>query len=127
MKYDYTVLYDADCGFCKRTLRRLLDRDKGQRLRSVPIQSAEGDTLLAGIDPDRRLSSWHLVAPDGSVHSGGDALIVVLGLLPRGARLSSLLARFPRATQAGYAWVARNRTTISRLTRPRRRNCAHCG
>ncbi len=126
MRGDHIVLYDADCGFCKRSLRRLLDRDRDHRLRSVAIQDPEADRLLAGIDPQQRLSSWHLAEPDGTVHSGGEALIVVLRLLPRGHRLAAMFARFPRATDAGYRWVARNRATISRITRPRRRDCAHC-
>jgi len=120
-----TILYDGECGFCKRMLRRVLDRDVHHRLRSAAIQDPEGQELLAGMDPDLRMSSWHLVDPDGTIHSGGEALVIVLRLLGR-PRLAALLERFPRLTDAGYRFVARNRTTISRLTRPRRRGCAHC-
>ena len=39
----WPVLYDADCGFCKWSLDKLLAWDRRQRLRPVAIQSAEGE------------------------------------------------------------------------------------
>ncbi|MBM6700626.1 DUF393 domain-containing protein, partial [Bifidobacterium pullorum subsp. saeculare] len=65
------VLYDSDCGFCKWSLDKLLAWDRRRALRPVPIQSGEGQRLLAPIPEARRLDSWHLIAPDGAIHSAG--------------------------------------------------------
>jgi predicted DCC family thiol-disulfide oxidoreductase YuxK len=115
-----TVLYDADCGFCKRLLRQLLRWDARHKLRPVALQDAEADTLLRGMDAERKMASWHLVAPDGTIYSGGAALAPLLRLLPGGGPPAALFAALPPLTDRGYRFVARNRQTISRLTHSRR-------
>jgi predicted DCC family thiol-disulfide oxidoreductase YuxK len=109
------VLYDADCGFCRWTLAKLLAWDRGRRLRPVPIESAEGDRLLERLDRDARLASWHLVEPDGQRYSAGAAAPRLLRRLPGGGAPAALLARFPRRSEQLYAWVARNRGAFGRL------------
>ena len=52
-----TVLYDADCGFCRWSVGRLLALDRAGHLMPEPIQSAVGERLLAGIPPAERLDS----------------------------------------------------------------------
>ncbi len=52
-----TVLYDVDCGFCRWTMARVLAWDRRRRLRPVAIQDAEGEALLARLDPAARLES----------------------------------------------------------------------
>ncbi|TMK60871.1 MAG: DUF393 domain-containing protein, partial [Actinobacteria bacterium] len=59
------VLYDQDCGFCKWSLDKILAWDRSKRLRAVPIQSEEGERLLAGMDSEERLDSWHFVGNEG--------------------------------------------------------------
>ena len=55
-----TLLYDADCGFCRWSIDRIKRWDRGDALRVLPIQSAEGQTLLGDMDEDQRMASWHL-------------------------------------------------------------------
>ncbi len=114
---DHAILYDADCGFCTRMLDAILRRDRGERLRAVAIQSEEGEALLeaGGVPASRRLDSWHLAAPDGTVTSGGIAGAPLLRLLPAGAPIAALLAAFPAATEAGYRWIAAHRGLLSRF------------
>ncbi len=109
------VLYDGDCGFCAWALAWLLRWDRGRRLEPVAIQSEEGARLLAGLPPERRLASWHARDAHGLVVSGGAALAHVLPRVPAGAPLAELAERFPRATEAGYAWVAAHRSGLGRL------------
>lgn len=106
------VLYDGDCGFCRWSLDRLLRWDRHGRLRATPIQSDEGGRLLADLSEADRLGSWHLVAPDGSRHSGGAAVGPLAGLLPGGAPVALLAGAFPRTTDRVYRWVARNRDRL---------------
>jgi predicted DCC family thiol-disulfide oxidoreductase YuxK len=112
---DHAVLYDADCGFCKLSVRGLLALDRDERLRAVAIQSDEGRRLLTEVPEERRLESGHLVTPGGQVISGGPAAKYVARLLPGGALPARVLHRFPGATDATYRWVARNRGTFGRL------------
>jgi predicted DCC family thiol-disulfide oxidoreductase YuxK len=55
------ILYDADCGFCRWSLGKLLAWDRPRRLRPVALQDPEADALLGGMEEERRMASWHLV------------------------------------------------------------------
>lgn len=111
----WLVLYDGDCGFCKWLLALLLRFDRVGRLRPIALQRPEAESLLADLDPAERMASMHLVSPGGARTSGGEALPALLRLLWGGRLPAALLARFPRLTVAGYAWVAAHRTGISRF------------
>ena len=82
MEADHVLLYDADCGFCRWSIDKLLAGDRDRRIRPVPLQSAEADTLLPGMPHDKKMASWHLVTPDGAVYSAGDAIAPLMELLP---------------------------------------------
>jgi predicted DCC family thiol-disulfide oxidoreductase YuxK len=110
----HVVLYDEDCGFCRWSLDRLLRRDRHGRLRATPIQSEEGDRLLADLSEVDRLASWHLITPDGRRYSGGAAAGPMARLLPAGAPFALLAETFPRTTDRMYRWVARNRDVLAR-------------
>jgi predicted DCC family thiol-disulfide oxidoreductase YuxK len=110
------VLYDSDCGFCKWALDKILAWDRRRRLRPVAIQSEEGQELLVGIAPERRLESWHLVS-DGGVRSAGAAAPDLFAALPGGRPLAAALRAFPRLTETAYQWVADHRSLLARLVR----------
>jgi predicted DCC family thiol-disulfide oxidoreductase YuxK len=111
----WTVLYDADCGVCKWLLAVLLRWDGAERLRPLALQRAEAAQLLADLDPMQRMASWHLIGPDGARHSAGAAIAPVLGLLPGGRPAAATFAALPGASERAYWWVARHRSTLSRL------------
>ena len=111
------ILYDADCGFCVWSLRRVLSWDRRGRLRPLALQDPEADRLLGGMDEERKMSSWHLVEPGGAVHSAGAAFPPLFRLLPGGAPLARLTAAFPRATERVYRWTADHRSQFGRLVR----------
>jgi predicted DCC family thiol-disulfide oxidoreductase YuxK len=104
-----TVLYDADCGFCKWSLDKLLAWDRAHRLTSVAIQSPEGRRMLAGVPEEKRLDSWHLVLPGGELRSAGAAAGPLAELLPGGRPLAALLESFPKTTDRAYRYVADHR------------------
>lgn len=109
------VLYDADCNICKTITETLLTWDRGGRLRPVAIQSEEGQRLLGPVSIEKRLESFHLVRPDGSVASAGPALAELFRMLPAGTPVAKLLELAPGATSGGYEWVAANRVRLSRF------------
>jgi predicted DCC family thiol-disulfide oxidoreductase YuxK len=110
------VLYDRDCGFCKWSLDKILAWDRNRRLRPVAIQSEEGGRLLAEVERERRLDSWHLVE-DGEVRSAGAAAPRLFDQLPGGAPLAAVLRAFPGVTERAYRWVAGHRDLLARLLR----------
>jgi predicted DCC family thiol-disulfide oxidoreductase YuxK len=112
--FAWTVLYDADCGFCKWMLSGLLRWDRGHRLRPVALQRPEADRLLSELTPTERMASWHLIAPNGERRSGGAAVPVLLRLLPNGRLPAAGFRRSPGMTDRGYRWVAGHRSQLSR-------------
>ena len=111
------ILYDADCGFCRWALGKLLAWDRHRCLRPVALQDPEAHTLLGAMDPERRMSSWHLVTPDGRVHSAGEAVAPMLRLLPGGRPLAALAAAFPRVIEQVFSFVASHRGRVGQLVR----------
>jgi predicted DCC family thiol-disulfide oxidoreductase YuxK len=111
----WIVLYDEGCGFCRWGVDRLLRLDRRHELEAVPIQSAEGAELLSSMTPDERLESWHVRSPGGRIWSGGEAVPVLLRLLPGGKGPARVATRFPRTVDRLYRFVARNRSALGRL------------
>lgn len=103
------ILFDSGCGFCRRSVERILRWDRHGRLRPVALRDPEADGLLGGVDEERKLASWHLVTPDGRVYSAGAAFPPLLRLLPGGRPLAALTAAFPGLTERAYQWVSRTR------------------
>jgi predicted DCC family thiol-disulfide oxidoreductase YuxK len=111
------VVYDRDCGFCKWSLDKILAWDRSKRLRAVSIQSEEGERLLARVDPEVRLDSWHLVSSDGKLFSAGAVAEPLARLLPWGRLLAVVFGAFPGLTEAAYRYVAGHRDRWARLLR----------
>lgn len=130
-----TVIYDADCGFCKFSLALLLSWDhprkgRGGRepaagaLRPLPLGTAEADRLLADLTPEQRNASWHLVDDSGRRNSAGAALAPALTLLPGGHWAAAIVARMPHLTERGYRWVVDHRGFLGRFVPARARHWA---
>ena len=111
----WTAIYDADCGFCRWSMARLLALDRRRRLRPLALGTPEADGLLADLSVEQREESWHLVAPDGRRWSAGAASPPLLRLLPGGRVPAAVLAAAPGATERVYRWVSDHRSTFSRL------------
>jgi predicted DCC family thiol-disulfide oxidoreductase YuxK len=110
-----SILYDADCGFCRWSLAQVLRLDRHGRLRPVSLQDPAAEALLPGMPHEQRMASWHLVGDDGRVHSGGDAFAPLLRLIRRGAPFARALETFPRLGDLAYRTVAGRRSLLGRL------------
>jgi len=111
------VLYDADCDWCRWSLAKILAWDRDRRVRTVALQDAEADALLAGMAPAERMASWHLVTAAGRRHSGGAALAPLLRLFPGGPPVARAAEALPGLTVRGYRWIAEHRTLLGRPLR----------
>ena len=109
---EITLFYDEDCGFCRWSIDKVLRWDRAGRVRTVAIQSKEGDVLLADLDAPTRLASAHVVTPDGTVHSAGHLAETLFGTLPGGKPFAAVAHAFPRTTDRLYRVLARNRLRI---------------
>jgi predicted DCC family thiol-disulfide oxidoreductase YuxK len=58
------LFYDGECGFCDRTVRFVLARDKKEDFRFAPLQSDAAKNMLSplGADP-RNLDTLYVLAP----------------------------------------------------------------
>jgi predicted DCC family thiol-disulfide oxidoreductase YuxK len=100
---------------CRWSLAKVLAWDRRRALRPVALQDPEAARLLAGMDEDERMASWHLIGPDGRVVSGGAAFVPLGRLLPGGRRLAALAERWPRDAERAYRLVADHRSALGRL------------
>jgi predicted DCC family thiol-disulfide oxidoreductase YuxK len=107
------LLYDADCGFCRWSISKVLAWDRHGCLRAVPLQSPEADLLLADMDLESRMASWHLVT-SGEVYSGGAAVSPLARTLPAGPPIAWLADLSPHVTDRAYRFVASRRERIGR-------------
>ena len=109
------VFYDDQCGYCRWSVAQLLRLDRNRRLRLIAIQSPEGERLLAGVAPELRLASAHLIDGDGQLFSGGEAAAPIAASLPSLARTAPLLRRLSRPVSVSYNLIAANRERVGLL------------
>ena len=102
------VLYDADCGFCERSVRIV----RWLRLPIDVVAIADADLAALGIDPAAAMTAMPFVDETGRVVYGHHAWAFVL---QRGVWPLRLLGRVldtplvePLA-RAVYGWIAANR------------------
>jgi len=68
------LFYDADCSFCRWCVAKVLAWDRNRLIVPLAITAADSKLLLANIEPDRRLASWHFRDRSGTVFSAGAAV-----------------------------------------------------
>ena len=109
--YQRTLIFDGNCGFCRRAVAVLMKWDKYGRLRFVPFQDAAALAQLPPIPMADLEQAMHLVTPAGDIFPGAEAVPIILRVL-RWGRPLALLFRIPGAPRlaAGvYRIIARNR------------------
>ena len=117
----HTVIYDADCGFCRWCLGALLALDRDERLRPLALGTPEADGLLGGMSREEQFASWHIVDPRGRVRSAGAALPTALRVIPGGHLPADIAQRLPGLSERAYTWVAGHRGALGRLVGDRAR------
>lgn len=115
-----TLVYDAECAFCRAQIRRLRRWDRQGAFEYLPFQSpglAARFPALTGAALDDGL---RLIEIDGRIWVGPDAIYAIMRRLP-GWRHGAWLYRVPLIhglARMAYRWMAKHRR---RLTAPCRR------
>lgn len=109
------LLWDGQCGFCRRSVEWIKERDDQDRLFAIPYQQAPSPPMN---EPLAQACSRavHVVTSDGRVHKAGRAVLFALDQVGYGA-LAKLLSLPPVVwgLELGYWVVARNRAWFSKL------------
>ncbi len=111
MSTDHSVvLFDGVCNFCNASVNWIIRRDKRDRFRFAPLQSAAGAEIAGqcGIDAGR-LDSLVLVEGSRAFRRSGAALGIVRRLGVPWSLLYALVVVPPFVRDFGYDWFARNR------------------
>jgi XTP/dITP diphosphohydrolase len=112
------LYYDDGCRFCRASAALVARTDKTGRLAVLPFSDPDADRRLAGLNPDERRASMHLVRRDGSVLSAGAALTELLRGTPgmRGlARRARRSAALQRVIDRMYWAIADNRSRLGKV------------
>ena len=88
-----TLIYDGECGICRRAAELVRRWDREHVLRLVPFQDAVAVARFPIALP-ALAAAMHLVLPDGRVYAGADAIPELLRLFP-GKRWLAPLFRIP--------------------------------
>ena len=111
----YWLFWDGECGFCRRSVDWVQQRDARRLIHPVPYQHAPRPPMTDRL-AEQCQRAIHVLTPDGTILSAGKASLCLLELIgyPRTARLAGL-PPFIWFVECGYWLVARNRNFFSRL------------
>lgn len=108
----HLVLWDGECGFCRRSVMWLLARDRYGHLEAQSNQTAEiSEALRAACQ-----HAVHVIKSDGEILRAGRA-ILFCGTQTRWNRLAriGMWPVFLPFVEVGYAFVANHRGIVSKF------------
>jgi len=109
------IVWDGECGFCRRSVEWALAHDVRGQFRAVPYQEVPSPPMTPALREACR-RAVHVRTADGRWLRGGRASLFILERIgwPRLARVAAL-PPLVWLVEAAYALVARNRAFFSRL------------
>lgn len=112
-----TVLYDPECGLCRRSHEWLNEQAKLVELNFVPCASEEARKRFPVLDHDVTKQDLTVISPDGAVYFGPKAWLMVLWALTRYREWSYRLAspELLPTTKRVVSAISQNRYQISRV------------
>jgi predicted DCC family thiol-disulfide oxidoreductase YuxK len=113
-----TVLYDPECGLCRRAHEWLAEQSKLVELAFVPCVSDEARRRFPQLNHDLTKQDLTVIGDDGSVYFGPKAWLMVLWSLTRYREWSYRLAapELLPTTKRVVSAISQNRYQISRVT-----------
>lgn len=108
------LVYDGDCSFCRRSVRRIAARDRDKTIEFVARQTEGLTERFPALDEADFNKGMRLITPDDVIYVGADAAHQVARRLPYWRRVAWLY-RVPGVhclVRAGYACIAANRQSL---------------
>jgi len=108
------LVYDGECSFCRRSVKRIAARDRGKTIEFVARQTEGLTKRFPALDEADFNKGMRLITPDDVIYVGADAAHQVAKQLPYWRRMAWLY-RVPGVRQlarAGYVWIAANRQSL---------------
>jgi predicted DCC family thiol-disulfide oxidoreductase YuxK len=111
------ILYKGTCPFCRATARLLERMDSHERLGFLPFEDADAQRFLDPIPEIEREASWHMIKPDGTRLSAGDATVELMFHIDRFRWLGRIVRTLHLTWAVGlFYWVvSRLRGQLSRF------------
>jgi predicted DCC family thiol-disulfide oxidoreductase YuxK len=110
-----TLIFDGDCALCRKSAEWIRARDTHSAFDYLPYQDATLQRRFPEISRRECERALHLVAADGQLTVGADALPDILSRLPRWRRVAPVLRL--RALRPLSRWlyrrIARTRSRVS--------------
>jgi predicted DCC family thiol-disulfide oxidoreductase YuxK len=116
----YAMLYDGNCRICSGQAQTVRDFNAAGLIEVLDMNTSEAQTRFPQITPAMAQREMHLVAPDGTLYRGAEAVRETLLRLPALRGFGELM-RLPGAMALAhplYAWVARNRYLLGGRVEP---------
>ena len=110
----WTLIFDGECGICRRSVDWIRLRDRDGRVETLPFHDAVVPLRFPEIPPERFTQAMQLVSPRGKRWEGARAAEELLRLLPRWRAVAPFF-RIPLVRTLAdrvYRWVARNRGNL---------------
>ena len=112
-----TVLYDPECGLCRRSHEWLMDQSKLVELIFVPCASKEARKRFPQLNHELTKKDLTVIGEDGAVYFGPKAWLMVLWALARYREWAYRLAspELLPTTRKVVSAILQNRYQISRV------------
>jgi predicted DCC family thiol-disulfide oxidoreductase YuxK len=107
------LFFDADCGHCKKIVRRLAPLLERRGLAVAPLQDPRVSALL-GMSREELLLEMRVLLSDGRQYGGADAAVALAREI-WWARPLVWFSRLPHGMETlhrGYHWAARRRHCV---------------
>jgi predicted DCC family thiol-disulfide oxidoreductase YuxK len=117
----HLILWDGECGFCRRSVEWLMAHDRQGQLTATPYQMAASPPMTPQL-AEACSRAVHVITAQGEVLKAGRAVLFCLEVV--GYRWFARVFRIPPLIwmlEAGYWLVARNRRLFSRFFFRRRK------
>jgi predicted DCC family thiol-disulfide oxidoreductase YuxK len=108
-----TVLYDGACPRCRKTMALVTAADPDHVIEPVDLMAVDVSLVHPSLAREKCLQSMHVVAANGQITAGFDAVRTLTGRVPLFWPLAAI------ACLPGLAWLGRRVYNVIAANRPR--------